>query len=113
MQVVLFLLPIELTTVWYSINFSATKKRLCLSLHYNGDNSYLFANGKEVIKFKGKDSEIVEDPICLGNLSKDFSESNMKKMGLYGSVYYFSIDGNAVMVDKIIMIICITMCFNE
>ena len=43
----------------YSINFSATKKRFCLSLHYNGDNSYLFVNGKDIIKFKAKDSEIV------------------------------------------------------
>ena len=29
----------------YSINFSLTKKRFCLSLHYNGANSYLFVNG--------------------------------------------------------------------
>ena len=86
----------------YSINFSATKKRLFLSLHYIGDNSYLFVNGKEIVKFKEKDSEIVEDPIFLGNISKDFSESNMKKTGLYGSVYYFSIDRNAVTVDKIL-----------
>ena len=42
-----------------SINFSATKKRFSLSLHYNGNNSYLFVNGKEIIKFKAKDSEIV------------------------------------------------------
>ena len=71
----------------HSINFRATKKTFSLSLHYNGDNSYLFVNSKEIIKFKAKDSEIVEDPICLGNISKDFSESNMKKKGLYGSVY--------------------------
>ena len=100
------LTKINNTTVYaekvYSINFSATKKRLFLSLHYNGDNSYLFVNGKEIVKFKEKDSEIVEDPIFLGNISKDFSESNMKKTGLYGSVYYFSIDRNAVTVDKIL-----------
>ena len=41
---------------------------------------------KEIIKSKAKDSEIVEDPICLGNISKDFSERNMKKTGLYDSV---------------------------
>ena len=34
----------------YSINFTVTKKRFCLSLHYNGANSYLFVNGKEIIK---------------------------------------------------------------
>ena len=30
----------------YSINFTKIKARFCLSLHYNGDNSYLFVNGK-------------------------------------------------------------------
>ena len=43
----------------YSINFTVTKKKFCLSLHYNGKNSYLFVNGTEIIKFKAKDSEIV------------------------------------------------------
>ena len=40
----------------YSINFTENSKRFCLSLHYNGDNSYLFVNGTEIIKFKAKDS---------------------------------------------------------
>ena len=40
----------------YSINFTVTKKKFCLSLYYNGTNSYLFVNGKEIIKFKVKDS---------------------------------------------------------
>ena len=43
----------------YSINFTVTRKKFCLSLHYNGANSYLFVNGTEIIKFKAKDSEIV------------------------------------------------------
>ena len=43
----------------YSINFGATRARFSLSLHYNGDNSYLFVSGKEMIKFKAKDSETV------------------------------------------------------
>ena len=55
----------------YSINFTLTKKRFCLSLHYNGANSYLFVNGTEIYKFKAKDSEIVASPLCLGNISKD------------------------------------------
>ena len=41
----------------YSINFTVTKKKFCLSLHYNGANSYLFVNGTEIIKCKAKDSE--------------------------------------------------------
>ena len=52
----------------YSINFTVTKKKFCLSLHYNGGNSYLFVNGTEIIKFKAKDSEIVASSLCLGNI---------------------------------------------
>ena len=55
----------------YSINFTVTKKKFCLSLHYNGASSYLFVNGTEMYKFKAKDSEIVAAPLCLGNISKD------------------------------------------
>ena len=63
----------------YSINFTVTKKKFCLSLHYNGANSYLFVNGTEIHKFKAKDSEIVATPLCLGNISKDWSVDYMKK----------------------------------
>ena len=55
----------------YSINFTVANKKFCLSLHYNGANSYLFVNGTEIYKFKAKDSEILLGPICLGNISKD------------------------------------------
>ena len=54
----------------YSISFTVTKKKFCLSLYYNGVNSYLFVNGTEIYKFKAKDSEIVATPLCLGNISK-------------------------------------------
>ena len=43
----------------YQINFTVTKKKYCLRLHYNGANSYLFVNGTEIIKFKAKDSKII------------------------------------------------------
>ena len=66
----------------YSINFTVTRKKFCLSLHYNGANSYLFVNGTEIYKFKAKDSEIVTIPLCLGNIWKDWSVDNMKKTGL-------------------------------
>ena len=66
----------------YSINFKVTKKKFCLSLHYNGANSYLFVNGTEIYKFKAKDSEIVAVPLCLGNISKDWSADNMKRLDL-------------------------------
>ena len=63
----------------YSINFTVTKKKFCFSLHCNGANSYLFVNGAEIYKFKAKDSQIVASPLCLGNISKDWSSDNMKK----------------------------------
>ena len=56
----------------YSINFTVTKKKFCLSLHYNGANSYSFVNGTEIIKFKAKDSKIVARPFCLRNIYKDW-----------------------------------------
>ena len=86
----------------YSINFTVTKKKFCLSLHYNGANSYLFVNGIEIFKFKAKDSEIVAIPLCLGNISKDLSTDNMKKKtGLTGYVYDFSADYSTITVDDI------------
>ena len=72
-----------------------TGKKFCLRLHYNGANSYLSVNGKEIHKFKAKDSEIVATPLCLGNISKDWSVDNMKKTGLNGYVYDFSVNYNA------------------
>ena len=69
-------------------------------MHYNGDSSYLFVNGKEIINFKSKDSEIVPYPSCLG-LSKDFGEGCMRAAGLTGYAYDFSVDYWAVANDKI------------
>ena len=71
-------------------------------MHYNGANSCLFVNGTEIIKFKSPDSEIVPSNLCLGNLSKDFTASNMKKTGFNGYVYDFSVDYDAVAVDDIL-----------
>ena len=87
-----------------SINFSATGRRFCLSLHFNGANSYLFVNGTEMIKFKAKDSELDSNILCLGNVSKSFSVSNMEKTGLYWTVYEFSVDYGAISVDNILNI---------
>ena len=50
----------------------------CLSLHYNGANSYFFAKGAEIHKFTTGDSEIIPNNLCLGIFSKDFSANNMK-----------------------------------
>ena len=83
----------------YSINFTVTNKKICLSVHYNGANSYLFVNGEEIYKFKAKDSETLVGPICLGNISKDWSVDNMKRTGFTGYVYDFSVDYDTTSVD--------------
>ena len=61
-------------------------------MHYNGANSYWFVNGTEIIKFKAKNSEIVPYSLCLGNISKDWTNDNMKKTGFNGYIYDFSTD---------------------
>ena len=78
------------------------KKKFCLNLHYNGSNSYLFVNGKEIYKFKEKHSEIVATLLCLGNISKDWSVNNMKKSGFNGYFYDFSVDYDATDVDDML-----------
>ena len=88
----------------YSINFTKHKKKFCLSLHYNGANSYIFANDVEIIEFKAKDSEIVATLLCLGTVSKDISVDNMKKTGFYGYVHDFSVDYDAIVVNDILHI---------
>ena len=70
-----------------------------MNLHYNGVNSYLFVNGIQIYKFKAKDSEIVATPLCLGNISKDWSVDNMKKTGFNGYVYDLNVDYDVTDVD--------------
>ena len=36
----------------FSINFSKPNAKFCLSLHYNGDNSYLFVKEKKSLCLK-------------------------------------------------------------
>ena len=101
-----FIQGINSTTIFaektYSNNFAVDNKRFCLSLHYNGDNSYLFVSSKEIHKFKAKDSEIVPYPFCLGSLSKDFEVGYMRASGLTGYVYDFSVDYWAIANDKML-----------
>ena len=86
----------------YLINFTKANTKFCLSLHYNGANSYLFFNGTETYKFNAKDSEIVPNNLSLGNVSKDFSTSNMKKTGFNGHIFDFNVDYDAIAVEDIL-----------
>ena len=62
----------------------------------------MLVNGTEIIKFKAKDSETVATPLCLRNISKDWSVDNMREIGLSGYVYDFSVDYDAIAVDDIL-----------
>ena len=63
----------------YSINFSRSNRKFCLSMHYNGSNSVLFVNATKIYQFKARGSQIKRYSMCLGNISKDFTANNMKK----------------------------------
>ena len=83
----------------YPTNFistSSNNKKAVLSLHYNGDDSYLFVNSVQPAKFKTANSQILSNPICLGKISEDPIPA-----GLNGFVYDFSVDYKTISTDKI------------
>ena len=50
------------------------KHKFCSSLHYNGDNSHLFGNGKEFFNFKANNKNVnFPTQFCLGGISDDLS----------------------------------------
>ena len=68
---------------------------------HKGDDSYLFVNGKEIIKFNAK-NESVLGKLSLGNILADFNQADRKSTGFYGYVYDFSVNYNAIVVDHIL-----------
>ena len=67
------------------------KKIFVLSLHFNGNNSFLFVNLK-LHQLKAKDLAMKLYPLCLVNIWKDFTINNIKKTALKGNVTVFFID---------------------
>ena len=53
----------------YFRNFTELNVKFVLSLHYNGDDSYLFVNGRQELKFKCKADQLVKEKLYIGNLS--------------------------------------------
>ena len=76
----------------YYRNFTNPSKKYVLSLHYNGDNNYLFVNGRQELKFKCKTDQLVKEKLSIGNLSDQWTTSESEKTGLYGSIYDFVVD---------------------
>ena len=83
-------------------NFTDPGKRFVLSLHYNGNNSYLFVNGRQELKFKCKTDQLVKEKLCIGNLSDQWTTSESEKTGLYGNIYDFSVDYEQIVGAKAI-----------
>ena len=73
-------------------NFTDFGKKFVLSLHYNGDDSYLFVNGRKELKFKAKTDQLVKEKLCIGNSSDQWTTSESEKTGVYGKIYYFVVD---------------------
>ena len=84
------------TTIYAAKNFYRNFTDFCkifmLSLHYNGDDSYLFVNGRQELKFKAKTDQLVKEKLCIGNLSDQWTRSDSEKTGLYGNIYDFVVD---------------------
>ena len=76
----------------YWRNFTNPGKKLIISLHYNGDESYFFVNGRQELKFKAKTDQLVKEKLCIGNLSDQWTASESEKTGLYGNIYDFVVD---------------------
>ena len=91
-----FIQGINDTTIYaeklFHNNFTEFGLKFVLILHYNGDNSYLFANGRQELKFKAKDDQIISERLCLVNLSSEWTTSESEKTGLDGNIYDFVID---------------------
>ena len=68
-----------------------------MSLHYNGDKSYLFANGKEIIKFKANNRNVnFLTQFCVGSISEGFNATEFREVSLNGNVYDFLVDCNSI-----------------
>ena len=76
----------------YYRNFTNPNKKFVLILHFNGNNSYLYVNGNQELKFTAKADQLVKEKLCLGNLSDQWTTSESEKTGLYRNIYDFAVD---------------------
>ena len=79
----------------YPFTFTQPNKKFVLSLHYNGNNSFLFANATKMFQFKAKDFEIKDYAFSLGDTSNNFTINNIKK-GIKRSCKFSSVDFNPI-----------------
>ena len=86
----------------YSTNFTRLGMKFCLSLHYNGSNSLLFVHATKIYQLKANDSEIKKMSFVFRKYFRSFSSNNIKKTGLNGNLYDFSVDLNVIDISNII-----------
>ena len=88
----------------FSINFDKGNTKFCLSLHYNGDESYLYVNETKIFKFKAKDN-VSWNKFCVGSVSKDFTKDKQSKTSLNGTwIYEFAVDHHSIKREEILNI---------
>ena len=73
-------------------NFTDFGKKFVLSLHYNGHNSYLFVNGRQELKFKAKEDQLVKEKLWITNLSDQWTTSESEKNWSIWKIYDFVVD---------------------
>ena len=83
-----------------SADFTKENTKLFLSLHDNGDESYLYENKTEICKLEAP-YNIPWYKFCLGRVWKDFTKDKMSENSLDGIVYDFSVDHNAIKKENI------------
>ena len=76
--------------------------KFCVSLDYTESDSYLFVNGVKIYQLKAKNSELIDYPVILENISKDFSAADLKQTGLNGYVYHISIDYESIDIEGVL-----------
>ena len=77
-------------------------KEICLSLHYNASDSFLYANCVKFYPFKAKNFEIKPYKLCLGNISKDLTVDNIKKTGMNGKLYNYPVSYDIIDASEIV-----------
>ena len=85
---------------------SQVNKKFILSVHYNGDNSYLFLNGIKQFQFKAMSSLKLDNLVVVGNTSTNFPiQTDYKKGALHGDIYDFLVSYQPADIKKYMIFI--------
>ena len=86
---------------YVKVNGTQVNKKFILSIHYNGDNLYMFINGVQKFKLKAMSSFNLDNLLVIGNTSTNFpSQTDHKKAALHGDIYDFLVSYEAANIKK-------------